>query len=345
MANQPERGTSRHFDGLDVLRGGAILLVMAAHFLPESFAVLKCRPVWSLGGAGVLLFFYLSGFLIFRNVQKQPAEIFLLRRFFKLFPAYWVNVLVIFLVALWFHRSGPVDVKTLISNLFMVQEFTHSELLNGVYWTLQIEVKFYLLIAIFVYGFGSDRINWLLGGLLLLNVALLPFMGRGSTLVTYLTAFFPGIAAARASARGWDRKGTLEMVVVTALVALNLLVGLDQGNGYQASYAVLFSLALAAALLFPLKSRFFAFFGKISYSDYLYHAIVGYAVLTWFAAESLGGRVLGLCLAFLASVIVAMVSFLLVERPSVALGHRLEKLLPAWRIFQRPSAPESKVSE
>ena len=185
MTNPPESAAGRHFDGLDILRGVAILLVMAAHFLPESFAVMKCRPIWSLGGAGVLLFFYLSGFLIFRNVQKQPAEIFLLRRFFKLFPAYWINVIIIFLAALWFHGSGPTDVKTFVSNLLMVQEFTHSDLLNGVYWTLQIEVKFYLVIAVFVYCFGSGRIYWLLGGLLLLNAALLPVMGRGSTLVTY----------------------------------------------------------------------------------------------------------------------------------------------------------------
>lgn len=345
MTNQPERAAGRHFDGLDVLRGLAILLVMAAHFLPESFPILKCRPIWSLGGAGVLLFFYLSGFLIFRNVQKQPAKIFLLRRFFKLFPAYWVNVLVFFLAALWFHGSGPTDVKTLLSNLFMVQEFTRSDLLNGVYWTLQIEVKFYLVIAIFVYALGSGRIYWLLGGLLLLNAALLPVMGRGSTLVTYLSAFFPGIAAARASAHGWDRKGAAEMAVVTVLVSLNLLVGLDQGNGYQAVYAVLFSLALAAALIFPLRSGFFAFFGKISYSDYLYHALIGYAVIVWFAAESPGARILALCVAFLASVIVATASFHLVERPSVALGHRLEKLLPEWKIFQRPPGAQAKPSE
>lgn len=345
MTNQPERATGRHFDGLDVLRGLAILLVMAAHFLPESFPMLKCRPIWSLGGAGVLLFFYLSGFLIFRNVQKQPAEIFLLRRFFKLFPAYWINVFIIFLAALWFHRNGPTDVKTLLSNLFMVQEFTHSDLLNGVYWTLQIEVKFYLVIAIFVYALGSGRIYWLLGGVLLLNAALLPLMGRGSTLVTYLSAFFPGIAAARASARGWDLKGAAELSLVTVLVSLNLLVGLDQGNGYQAVYAVLFSLALAAALLFPLRSGFFAFFGKISYSDYLYHALIGYAVIMWFSAESPGTRILALCVAFLASVIVATASFHLVERPSVALGHRLEKLLPEWKVFQRPPVAQVKPSE
>jgi len=246
---------------------------------------------------------------------------------------------------MWFNQGGPTNVKTLLSNFFMVQEFTHSDLLNGVYWTLQIEVKFYLVIAIFVYGFGSGRIYWLLGGLLLLNVALLPVMGRGSTLVTYLSAFFPGIAAARASARGWERQGIVELTVVTALVALNLLVGLDQGSGYQASYAVLFSIALAAALLYPVRSGVFAFFGKISYSDYLYHAFVGYAVIAWFAAESQSARIVAFCVAFLASVILAIASFHFVERPCVALGHRLEKHLPAWRIFQRPSAPEAKSSE
>jgi len=336
---------SIHFDGLDILRGAAILMVMAAHFLPALFENLNCRPVWSLGGAGVLLFFYLSGFLIFRNVQKQPSGIFLLRRFFKLFPAYWVNIAIIFLAAGIFHAGEMTDPKTLLSNIFLVQEFTHSNLLNGVYWTLQIEVKFYIVIALFVYCFGSRKIYWLLGVLLLVNMALLPGMGRGSTLLTYLSAFFPGIAAARASARGWDRKGVFELTLVTALVAINLLLGLEQGNGYQAAYSVLFSAAIAAALVFPIRSAFFAFFGKISYSDYLYHSIVGYALITWLASYTWLSKSLILTASFLASVAAAMLSFHLIEKPGVALGHRLEKSLPSWRFLHRVVPRVERTSE
>ena len=50
----------------------------------------------SLGRGGVILFFLLSGYLIFRSVEREPTSTFLSRRMFKIFPAYSVNVALIF---------------------------------------------------------------------------------------------------------------------------------------------------------------------------------------------------------------------------------------------------------
>lgn len=296
---------------------------MVGHFIPEVFKTFHTAAISSLGGAGVILFFYLSGFLIYRNVQTQSPLVFLTRRFFKLFPAYWVNVIVIFSMAFFLGIGQVPDALTFISNLLMIQEFTHAALANDVYWTLQIEVKFYFLIVLFCYFAGASRIYWLLAALLVLNISLYPFMQRGSTLVTYLIVFFPGIAAAKIIAQGWTRSGLIEFSVVSALAALNLFLFLQDENLRFAIYALIGAGLLAAGLHFNLASRFCAFFGKISYSHYLYHTAIGYPIIAYFMPN----HALALGVASCVTVGVATLSFYLVERPAIKLGHSCEALI------------------
>src|SRR5262245_13030538 len=81
---QPEH----RFLALDTLRGVAILMVLCGHFFPGRLVFGElAHHVNSLARGGVLLFFLLSGYLIFRNVERQDTAIFLSRRLFKIFPA------------------------------------------------------------------------------------------------------------------------------------------------------------------------------------------------------------------------------------------------------------------
>lgn len=286
-------------------------------------------------------FFYLSGFLIYRNIQKQTLGVFLSRRFFKLVPAYWVNIAVIVALAAVFKHTEPISPKTILANLFLLQEFDGDRVLNGVFWTLQIEVKFYLLIAAFCYFVGPRHVYWVFT-VLLLNAALLPLLGRGSTAVTYLICFFPGIAAARALERAWDRPALIEVSAVTCLAGLNLFFALDYLAGYQAFYALLFSALVLAALTINFKSRLLAFFGRISYSDYLFHVMVGLALISLLAGNSYASRSVALLSALAASTAVAALCYRFVEKPCINLGLKWEKMFPAWTFLGR-SAPVNVV--
>src|SRR4051812_36414361 len=88
----------KHFDGLDGLRGIAILLVLAHHFFdganstnPIATVFLNaCRAGW----CGVDLFFVLSGFLItgiLYDTKQDPNffKNFYMRRFLRIFPLYY----------------------------------------------------------------------------------------------------------------------------------------------------------------------------------------------------------------------------------------------------------------
>ncbi|MEE9230690.1 MAG: acyltransferase [Acidobacteriota bacterium] len=137
---------------LDILRGLAILLVFGSHMAHCSGDlnefVLALIGTWRrCGWIGVDLFFVLSGFLIsgllFREHQRR-GQIrigrFLIRRAFKIYPAFYVYLA--FVVAVRFFSDDPYQLKVVLSEFFFVQNyffriFSHS-------WSLAVEEHFYL---------------------------------------------------------------------------------------------------------------------------------------------------------------------------------------------------------
>ncbi len=312
--------------GLDTLRGLAILLVMLAHFTLEIFPGRATTLLSTVSVSGVILFFYLSGFLIYQNLQTQPPGVFLIRRFAKLFPAYWVNVLVIAALAVLLQTGQPLDPLTIASNLLLTQEFTGSPLLNGVYWTLQIELKFYIIMLLFMMFMGAPRIYALFALIIAADLAAYLYLGRGSTLLTFLIAFLPGVAAAKIHARGWTPAAVREFVVVTVIVTACLALFLPPGHNHQAMAVPLLSALLFCALRRDMASRFFAFYGRISYSHYLYHTALGYPLIHYLLGLSVPPLAV-YTVAVAVTTLISTLSFHYVEKPAIACGRFIENKL------------------
>ena len=134
---------------LDFVRGVAILAVMLDHFVSVPTGV----PVFdafdaafrALGLEGVNLFFTLSGFLVGGLLLRQLAEKgtidagrFIVRRIFKIWPAYYV-LLLFHLVA----GRHPVD-TFFWQNAFHIQNYVGSSITQT--WSLAIEEHFYLIL-------------------------------------------------------------------------------------------------------------------------------------------------------------------------------------------------------
>src|SRR5690348_14184757 len=72
---------------LDAARGLAALLVLACHGLGPVPGAAR------LGQVGVLLFLIVSGFIIPASLEQGGSNAtFWLRRFFRLFPLYWLSI-------------------------------------------------------------------------------------------------------------------------------------------------------------------------------------------------------------------------------------------------------------
>ncbi len=103
------------------------------------------------GYLGVDVFFVISGFVIFLSIQEFSAFKFIKSRISRLYPAFWVAVLATFLVSYFFGGDRyKVDFLQLVANLTMLNGYIGIKHIDGVYWTLLYEIKFYILVIFYL---------------------------------------------------------------------------------------------------------------------------------------------------------------------------------------------------
>lgn len=158
-ATGPRRGRLRE---LDLLRFVAAIAVMMHHFtgVPQGswngdprIIFPSLSTVTRFGHLGVNLFFLISGFVILMSVWKRTPGEFAISRITRLFPAYWVSVALSFVL---FEIPGlvgkpPGTISRFLPNLTMLQSGVGAGPLEVPYWTLWVELHFYVLIALLVW--------------------------------------------------------------------------------------------------------------------------------------------------------------------------------------------------
>lgn len=97
------------------------------------------------GYLGVNLFFMISGFVILMSTINRTAINFAISRIDRLFPAYWAAVTATTICILILDVNS-VSLKQYLFNLTMLNDYFDVKDIDGVYWTLHVEIKFYFLI-------------------------------------------------------------------------------------------------------------------------------------------------------------------------------------------------------
>jgi peptidoglycan/LPS O-acetylase OafA/YrhL len=112
------------------------------------------------GNMGVQLFFIISGFVILlSSYGKRPAQ-FIGSRVGRLFPAYWSAVLLtgVLVLFIWPEVGGAVTISDWAVNLTMVQQGLGIPHVDGVYWTLWAELRFYAwILLLMLLGWQTPR--------------------------------------------------------------------------------------------------------------------------------------------------------------------------------------------
>ena len=133
---------------LDLLRFTAAATVVVFHFyvlLPGNTTFEQAiSAVSRFGFLGVPLFFMISGFVILWTAFNRTPGRFVLARLCRLYPSYWVCVLITSGVLAW--AGGAPSWRQLVTNLTMFQHFFGFDSIDQVYWTLYVELKFYALV-------------------------------------------------------------------------------------------------------------------------------------------------------------------------------------------------------
>lgn len=297
----------RRFTELDGLRGIAAFAVALSHLTGDYDGRYPDAPdsSWTFpdGAYGVQLFFMISGFVILMSATraKQPSD-FTISRVSRLYPPYWIalTVSIILIVAFSVPATGLDNWQTGLLNYMMVQRWFLIPNVDMVYWTLAIEMQFYVLILILLYLTRcrlTTRIMkivsaiWLVAalavalwvfpvshGVLPQHVPTLQKIVLNITLAEHGPLFIAGMFAYISR-----RDGKIHwMLPVAALVAI-LNAGIIQTPKHGIIVAVVLALFMLVALrpATPiLNTRIVQFYGKISYSLYITHVMVSAVVIT-----------------------------------------------------------------
>jgi peptidoglycan/LPS O-acetylase OafA/YrhL len=277
---------------LDSLRGIAAVTVMIYHYCAYLNERNADFPVPDVGIIAVAGFFIISGFVILMATEKHTLKGFVGFRLIRIYPAYWLclalTVVLVPLLGVAARYSG----REVAFNATMVQSFFFVRSIDDVYWTLQVEVSFYAVIAVLMALGWLKRTEWLAAVGLGLFLALNLLIGRwnpgwtATEKLLLMPVFISGFYAhaplliagmlfyrVRQSGFTWAR-GTLLLVALGSLL-------LTYREFDIVGIALIFGLFvwLSLASIPPLNHPTLRFLGYISYPLYLIHHQVGQAVL------------------------------------------------------------------
>lgn len=262
------------------LRGLAALAVAVFHIVNAPIGFMTDESIRSItvrGASGVQLFFIISGLVIPLSLMRGNYHFsklgrFMLKRTIRIEPTYLVVIalsfaFVAFREALLNDGGDYPSALQVLQNVTYLVPFVDGEWINPVFWTLGVELQYYLLIAL-VWSF-AERIPSNLGLGLLVMCAWLGREYTGNQIITHWLAYFNlGILLALR----FESKIKAHQLVLFGAANL-LVIWLFQG-GY---YTALGAFGFCTIYFFPhLKGgRVLSFLGHQSYSLYLIHGIMG----------------------------------------------------------------------
>ncbi|HXB41036.1 MAG TPA: acyltransferase [Bacteroidia bacterium] len=332
---------------LDGLRGLAILLVLLTH--SGNWDIVFCKYInLKLAGREIIcLFFILSAYLVSRQFARALinnrfnfsfCKKYLGRRLLRIYPLFIICLLVFGTITHYFGKMGMYGYpfSNVLSHLFFLKG-------EGMFWAVAVEFKYYFalpLLLIVCYKAVKLKVIPFLMILLVLNalagLSLNIFHLPSFPFVESFPVFSMGCFIAVLEANGklqelsqsrikfMECAGWLSVIVLFILIPANFnyIFGHEHSPKDREDYfimALLWSSVLLAAIagqglfkrIFELK--IFRFLGNISYSLYLFHLPVLFFVNLYVASS------LKIYVFVVASLIIASVIYLLIERPMAIL--------------------------
>ncbi len=313
---------------IDSLRGLAAFAVVVYHFTTV-YRYLYGHNFsdaydFNYGNYGVELFFMISGFVIYFSFSKiKNGQEFLFNRIIRLYPAYWVCLLITFGCVQYFGLPGlETSFTDMLVNLTMFQKLVGVPDVDKVYWSLFSEWMFYLLMLLLFVTKQMDKILyvgavWVVLNFINIQVFQLPVADRLLNLY-HGVFFYSGILFYLLVAKQKPQKVVLTHLAITFLTAL--LIYLNRSwleAGIVAGIYLVFYLCVTGRLDF-LVNRVFLFLGTVSYPLYLFHQNIGYIVIDQ-TRDYFGDSVLVIVPPIVLSLICAYLITAYIEQPVLRL--------------------------
>ncbi|MDA1645520.1 MULTISPECIES: acyltransferase family protein [unclassified Bacillus cereus group] len=369
------------YEELDSIRGISSLVVMIGHHLmifsafqnysyednkPFVVYLLKETParlVFSSGNESVIIFFVLSGFVLYRSIQKNydSYRSFVLKRICRIYIPYIVAISIAIIcqttmskygisyLSEWFNRSWTIESSSsLIAQHILLVGKYNTDAYNGVIWSLVHEMRIsvifplvlmvclrktlrYSLLSVFSFSICSVVILFLFHSSLTLTSYVLTLHYTVLFLLGALVAKYKNKLIVFFSNRTKNEKIAWFLFaillymyegIIGEIKLLNNFIIRDYVVAISACLFVILSLSVST-LSSLLRNKYLLYLGKISYSLYLYH-IISLFSLMYMLHEILPLPII-LIFSLILSFILAMISYLFVEKFAFRIGKYIAK--------------------
>ncbi|MEJ5061116.1 MULTISPECIES: acyltransferase family protein [unclassified Pseudomonas] len=304
----------------------------------------------NVGGLGVSLFFLISGFVILRTIDRTPPLQFMIQRLFRIVPVcFFCVALVAGITYVYCSSRGlpqPNSITSILTSSIAANYFNGAFVTVPVLWTLEIEMFFYIVMAISVSVLG--RLDY--KSLCLISLVCLGFVANYafpysdalakpdmyrhfSTIFVFISYMMIGAFIYRAYEDKNVLRGLAFSVISVALCGVSYYL-YEKATNFQGIGSDLAS-STAALIIFVIglfagmHGKLFAplrWIASISYPLYLLHIPLAWGMIYVLASMGIG---MYWCatLSTVAVIILAWATHRTIELPSQALGKTVSNLV------------------
>ncbi|PGU12711.1 acyltransferase [Bacillus cereus] len=371
----------KRYEELDSIRGISSLVVMIGHHLmifsafqnysyeenkPFIVYLLKETParlIFSSGNESVIIFFVLSGFVLYESIQKTYSSYgsYLLKRICRIYIPYIAAISIAIIcqatiseygisyLSEWFNRSWTIESSSsLIAQHILLVGKYNTDAYNGVIWSLVHEMRISIIFPFILMVCLRKTLKYSLLSLFSFSICsvVILFLFRSSLTLTsyaltphYTVLFLLGalVAKYKNNLIVFYSNCTKNKKIAWFLFAISLfmyegLIGEIKvlNNFIFRDYVVAISACLfvilslsVATLSSLLHNKYLLYLGKISYSLYLYHIISLFSLI--YVLHEILPLPIVLILSLILSLILATISYVFVEKFAFRVGKYVTK--------------------
>ncbi len=287
---------------IDLLRILAVMAVVLFHygfrgFAADDMSVMPyplLSPFAKYGYLGVDLFFMISGFVILMTASSASLKSFIISRIVRLYPAFWACCTITFIMILTIGGARySATINQYLINMTMLSGFVNVPPIDGAYWSLFVEIKFYALVAAVLIIGRIHQAQLFITLWLIASVALEVFhisKFRELLIVDYSAYFIAGAAYFMV----WSQRISLTRVLIIIFSwglaiyeAINRLPSIEEHYRTDINshvVAVIITVFFLVMCLVSLRQTGFfggkrwLFAGVITYPLYLLHQNIGFMI-------------------------------------------------------------------
>lgn len=350
----------------DQLRGLAFLCVVAVHWLgifrdynlisyitgaPAIDTsnhnlydnLLPGLPNFNYGPFGVSIFFMISGFVIPFSMMNGSKKKFIISRLLRIYPVYISSSFIMLAFYYASHRywgsSGQYSLNEIISNISLTSSMLNYQSIDYVNWTLEIEIKFYLICFLFFNFIKSSKI-----GVIIIPSLFLVFSSITRNFhifdasymygisfhnlrieMVYVSYMFLGVLVNRLYT---NKINIIEFSIGSVFLLYvvyqtSVIVGI---NNIQLTYNYLYGYIVFLSC-YMIRNSFesnvvLSFLSRVSYPFYALHSVIGYCTMRYLTSLNIS-HASSFIIAFAIVLLIAMLVNKIIEQPSLMLAKKI----------------------